>query len=117
MPIYYLTKQGIPVDPNGKPVTLGVEQADIDAALLVMKGAAEGDPGITNDGEDGAQSINNFTLIKGIGDVRQNELVQLGIVTFEQLATADLDELATAMEVAPDKIAEWQVEAAKLVQS
>ena len=117
MAIYYLTKQGKPVDPNGKPVTLSVEQADIDAALLVMKEAAEGEPGITKGDEDGAQAISNFTLIKGIGDVRQKELEQLEIFTFEQLATADLDELATAMEVAPEKIAEWQNEAAKLVQS
>ena len=117
MPIYYLTKQGLPVDPNGKPVSINIEQADIDDALLVMKEAAEGEPGITNDGEDGAQAISNFTLVKGIGEVRQGELEQLGIFTFEQLATADLDELATAMEVAPEKIAEWQNEAARLAQS
>ena len=116
MGIYYLTKQGIPVDPNGKPVSINIEQADIDDALLVMNGSSADVPGITKDDAD-AQIISNFTLIKGIGDVRQKELEQLEIFTFEQLATADLDELATAMEVAPEKIAEWQNEAAKLVQS
>lgn len=101
--IYYLNKQGKPVDPNGNLIKLESEADDL---VTESTGAADGT--VTND---------DLTAIKGIGPARAKELAQYGINSFQRLATADLDELATAMEVSPDKLAAWQNEAAQLVQA
>ena len=66
--IYYLNKQGIPVDPNGVPIQLVTEEP------------AAAEPGITNSQDD-------LTQIKGIGPARAKELVQYGIDSFQRLAT------------------------------
>ena len=96
--IYYLTKQGLPVDANGKPVV--IEEAAAEQIIVTNE---------THHTED-------LMVIKGIGPARVKELAQHGVDSFQRLAMAHLDELGTAMEVSPATLAEWQNKAAKMVQ-
>ena len=58
-----------------------------------------------------ATIFDNLTIIRGIGNERQNELTALGIRTFEQLASASVDDLLRDMEVSKRTITGWQKQA------
>ncbi len=78
---------------------------------MVTDGTGQADGADTN---DGTAVPDDLTVIKGIGQARAAELAQLGIVSFQALAAADIEFLDTAVEVNRTQIADWMHQAAAL---
>ncbi len=57
----------------------------------------------------------DLTAVTGIGPVYAARLVESGISSFRQLASADPEQVATAAGVRPDAVADWIVQAERLI--
>ncbi len=56
----------------------------------------------------------DLTRVNGIGPVYAAKLAAAGVTTFQDLAAADADALATAADLARDRVADWIGKAADL---
>ena len=57
----------------------------------------------------------DLTSVTGIGPVYSARLVESGISSFRQLASADPEQVATAAGVRPDAVADWIAQAERLI--
>ncbi len=96
------------------------DQRDADAALAED---AAGEPSASGDVTDGGEAVENggdhevssaieretddFTELSGVGQAYAEDLQQAGIDTFDQLAAADVAELAAETGIAPSRIEDW----------
>jgi predicted flap endonuclease-1-like 5' DNA nuclease len=59
-------------------------------------------------------TADDLTAVAGIGPVYAARLVESGISSFRQLASADPERIATAAGVRPDAVADWIAQAEQL---
>jgi predicted flap endonuclease-1-like 5' DNA nuclease len=64
-----------------------------------------------------AATADDLTAVAGIGPVYAARLVDSGISSFRQLASADPERIATAAGVRPDAVADWIAQAERLTSS
>ncbi len=96
------------------------DQGDADAALAGdAAGGSSGAADLTNGGEaveNGGDAevssaieseTDDFTELSGVGLAYAEDLQQAGIETFDQLAAADVTELAAETGIAPSRIEDW----------
>jgi predicted flap endonuclease-1-like 5' DNA nuclease len=62
-------------------------------------------------------TADDLTAVAGIGPVYAARLVDSGISSFRQLASADPERIATAAGVRPDAVADWIAQAERLTSS